>query len=144
MADNEIAIKVIGCLIEMLANDEGNIDLKCFEKIFNACVKSLLEGAQVGDQAVALLKSFAGQVAFLRILGICSVRNMFGVSNQIKWEPADVFITDFKTTLLAKSQNAFPLVNTQRPIVQKSSSPDVDRCEWHRLPRHFSDSSVCR
>jgi hypothetical protein len=48
----------------VVADDEGRIDLKCFEKIVNACVKSLLVGARVGDQAVALLKSFAGQVKF--------------------------------------------------------------------------------
>ena len=48
----------------MIADDDGRIDLKCFEKIVNACVKSVLIGARVGDQAVALLKSFAGAVAF--------------------------------------------------------------------------------
>jgi hypothetical protein len=66
MVDNEIAIEVIGCLIEVVADEDGRINLKCFEKIFNACVKSLLVGARVGDLAVALLKRFAGQVAFLR------------------------------------------------------------------------------
>jgi hypothetical protein len=64
MADNEIGIEVIGCLIEVIADDDGRIDLKCFEKIVNACVKSVLISARVGDQAVALLKSFAGAVAF--------------------------------------------------------------------------------
>ena len=63
MADNEIAIELIRCLVEVVADDDGRIDLKCFEKIFNACVKSVLVGARVGDQAVVLLKSFAGQVA---------------------------------------------------------------------------------
>jgi hypothetical protein len=61
---SDIAIEVIGCLVEVVADDEGRIDLKCFEKIVNACVKSLLVGARVGDQAAALLKSFAGQVKF--------------------------------------------------------------------------------
>lgn len=64
MAANETAIEVIACLVEVVADDDGRIDLKCFERIFNACVKSLLVGARVGDQAVALLKSIAGQVAF--------------------------------------------------------------------------------
>jgi hypothetical protein len=64
MADNEIAIEVIGCLVEVVADDDGRIDLKCFEKIVNACVKSVLVGARVGDQAIALLRSFAGQVDY--------------------------------------------------------------------------------
>ncbi len=64
MADNEIAIEVIGCLVEIVADDDGRIDLKCFEKIVNACVKSVLVGARVGDQAIALLRSFAGQVDY--------------------------------------------------------------------------------
>jgi hypothetical protein len=58
---------LIGCLVEIVADDEGRIDLKCFEKIVNACVKSVLVGLRVGDQLVELLKNYSRQnVCFLQ------------------------------------------------------------------------------
>ena len=62
MCDNELAIQVIGCMIEVLADDDGKIDMKGFEKIFNACVKAVLISAKVGDQAAAALKQILSQV----------------------------------------------------------------------------------
>ncbi len=64
MGDKQIAIELIGFLVETVADDEGKVDLKCFKKIVNACVKSLLVSAEVGDQAVELLKNFGKQVRF--------------------------------------------------------------------------------
>ncbi len=50
---NQLAIEVIGCMVEVLADDNGNIDQKCFDKIFNSCIKAVLVGMKVGDQALA-------------------------------------------------------------------------------------------
>ena len=48
-----------------LADEEGRIDPKCFEKICNACIKAALVAAKVGDQAVAILKQVLQQVTRL-------------------------------------------------------------------------------
>ena len=58
----ELGANVIGCLIEVLADDEGRIDPKCFEKICNACIKAVLIAAKVGDSAVTALKQSLVQV----------------------------------------------------------------------------------
>ena len=60
--ENQIAIQVIGCMVEVLADDDGNIDQKCFDKIFTACTKAVLVGMRVGDQALAILQQALGQV----------------------------------------------------------------------------------
>ncbi len=60
---NELAIEVIGCMVEVLADDDGNIDQKCFDKIFNACIKAVVAGLKVGDQALAILQQALGQVS---------------------------------------------------------------------------------
>ena len=62
---SQLITEVIGCLIEALADEEGRIDPKCFEKICNACIKAALVAAKVGDQAVAILKQVLQQVARL-------------------------------------------------------------------------------
>ena len=49
MASPEIAIELVGCLVDVVADDQGNIALKDFEKIFNACVKSVLIAGQVAE-----------------------------------------------------------------------------------------------
>ncbi len=68
---NQLAIEVIGCMVEVLADDDGNIDQKCFDKIFNACIKAVLVGMKVGDQALAILQQALGQVSIqLNILSI--------------------------------------------------------------------------
>ncbi len=59
---SQLAVQVIGCMVEALADDDGNIDQKCFEKIFTACVKAVLVGLKVGDQALAILQQGLGQV----------------------------------------------------------------------------------
>ncbi len=59
---NELAIQVIGCMVEVLADDDGNIDQKCFEKIFVACIKAAIVTMKVGDQALVLLQQALGQV----------------------------------------------------------------------------------
>ncbi len=55
--ESQVTIELIGCLVEVVADDEGRIDLKCFEKIINACVKSVIIGLRIGDQVAELLKS---------------------------------------------------------------------------------------
>jgi hypothetical protein len=68
---NQLAIEVIGCMVEVLADDDGNIDQKCFDKIFNSCIKAILVGMKVGDLALAALKRALGQVCIqLNILSI--------------------------------------------------------------------------
>ncbi len=62
MSDSELTIQMIGCMVEAFADDDGNIDMKCFEKIFNACVKALLVSFKVGDSAVEALKQVMVQV----------------------------------------------------------------------------------
>jgi hypothetical protein len=59
---SQLAIQVIGCMVEALADDDGNIDQKCFEKIFTACIKAVIVGMKVGDQALAVLQQGLGQV----------------------------------------------------------------------------------
>ncbi len=56
------AIQVIGCMLEVLADDDGNIDQKCFEKIFIACMKAVIVVMKVGDQALVILQQALGQV----------------------------------------------------------------------------------
>ncbi len=53
---NQVAIHVIGCMVEVLADEDGNIDQKCFEKIFTACIKAVIVGMKVGDQALVLFQ----------------------------------------------------------------------------------------
>jgi hypothetical protein len=60
--DRELAIQVIGFMVEALANEDGNIDQKCFEKIFNACMKSAIVGAGVGDHAWMVIQQALIQV----------------------------------------------------------------------------------
>ncbi len=59
---SELAIQVIGCMVEILADDEGRIDLKCFEKICNACIKAVIVGMKVSDQALVLLQQVLREV----------------------------------------------------------------------------------
>ncbi len=59
---NRIAIQVIGCMVEVLTDDDGNINQKSFDKIFTACTKAVLVGMNVGDQALAILQQALGQV----------------------------------------------------------------------------------
>ena len=63
---SQLAIQVIGCMVEALADDDGNIDQKCFEKIFTACIKAVIVGLKVGDQALAILQQGLGQVGTSR------------------------------------------------------------------------------
>jgi hypothetical protein len=58
----ELKSQVIGCLIEAFADEEGKIDQKGFNKIFNACVKAFLIAKKVPDEAVALVKLILVQV----------------------------------------------------------------------------------
>ncbi len=60
---NEVAIQVIGCMVEVLADNDGNIDQKCFDKIFNACIKAFVAGLKVGDQVLVILQQAVGQVS---------------------------------------------------------------------------------
>jgi hypothetical protein len=61
-SEKEIAIQVIGCMVEVLADDDGKIDLKCFEKIFTACIKAVIVGLRVGDQALMVLQQMLSEV----------------------------------------------------------------------------------
>ena len=58
----ELKSQVIGCLIEAFADEEGKIDQKGFNTIFNACVKAFLIAKKVPDEAVALVKLILVQV----------------------------------------------------------------------------------
>ncbi len=49
-------------MVKALADDEGKIDLKCFEKVFTACIKAVVVGMKVGDQALLVLQQALGQV----------------------------------------------------------------------------------
>jgi uncharacterized protein (DUF2141 family) len=59
---NQLAIQVICCMVEVLADDDGNIDQKCFDNIFNSCINAVIVGMKVGDQALAILQQALGQV----------------------------------------------------------------------------------
>jgi hypothetical protein len=59
---SQLAIQVIGCMVEVLADDDGNIDQKCFDKIFTACIKAVIVAMKVGDQALLILQQTLGQV----------------------------------------------------------------------------------
>ena len=58
----ELKSQVIGCLIEAFADEEGKIDQKGFNKIFNACVKAFLIAKKVPDEAAALVKQILVKV----------------------------------------------------------------------------------
>jgi hypothetical protein len=60
--ERELAIQVIGCIVEALADEDGNINQSCFEKIFNACIKALIVGAKVGDHALTGMQQALSQV----------------------------------------------------------------------------------
>ncbi len=62
MSSDLLAIQVIGCMVEVLADNDGNINQKSFEKIFKACIKAVIVGMKVGDQALAVLQQALGQV----------------------------------------------------------------------------------
>jgi hypothetical protein len=62
MSSPEIAIEVVGCLIEIVCDEQGNISPKDFDKIFNACLKSILIAGQVADKAVDAFRALAAQV----------------------------------------------------------------------------------
>jgi hypothetical protein len=59
---NELVIQVIGCMVEVLADDDGNINQKCFDKIFTACIKAVIVAMKVGDQALAAMQQALDQV----------------------------------------------------------------------------------
>ena len=48
---NQLAIQVIGCMVEVLAYVDGNIDKKSFDKIFIGCIKAVIVEVKVDDQA---------------------------------------------------------------------------------------------
>jgi hypothetical protein len=58
----ELIVQITGCLVEALADDEGRIDMKCFEKICNALIKAGFIAGRVGDLAVNTLKQILQQV----------------------------------------------------------------------------------
>jgi hypothetical protein len=58
----ELTVQLTGSLVEALADDEGRIDMKCFEKICNALIKALFIVGKVGDHAVQALKEISRQV----------------------------------------------------------------------------------
>jgi hypothetical protein len=60
--EKQLAIQVIGCMVEVLADDDGNINQKCFDKIFTACIKAAIVVTNVGDQAFVVLQQALGQV----------------------------------------------------------------------------------
>ncbi len=60
--EREVAIQIIGCMVDALADEKGNIDQRCFEKIFNACIKSVIAGARVGDQALMTMQQATSKV----------------------------------------------------------------------------------
>jgi hypothetical protein len=83
--ERQLAIQVIGFMVEALADENGNIDQKCFEKVFNACVKSVIISARVGDHALMAMKQALSQVAqkttplsntFIETLKIKIIRNV--------------------------------------------------------------------
>ncbi len=55
-------VEVISCMVEVLADEDGKIDQKCFEKIFVACLKTLCVAMKVGDLTLAALKQVLCQV----------------------------------------------------------------------------------
>jgi hypothetical protein len=61
----KLAIQVISCMVEILADDEGRIDQKCFEKICAACIKAVIVGFKVGDQALNLMKQVLSVVLYM-------------------------------------------------------------------------------
>ena len=61
--EREIAIQVVGCMVEALSDEEGKIDQRCFEKIFNAFIKTAIVGAKVGDLALNIMQQILSQVA---------------------------------------------------------------------------------
>jgi hypothetical protein len=65
----ELTNQIIGCLIDALADDEGRIDMKCFEKICNALIKAGFVAGKVGDLAVNALKDIFRQVELIRTNG---------------------------------------------------------------------------
>jgi hypothetical protein len=66
MSQSELAIEVIGCMVEVLADDDGNIDQKCFEKVFTACLKAVVVTMKVGDQALLIMQQVLSQVIKVR------------------------------------------------------------------------------
>ncbi len=59
---NEMTMQVIGCLVEALADDDGKIDMKCFEKVCNAGIKAAFESSKIGDQLVGNLREALKEV----------------------------------------------------------------------------------
>ena len=117
----ELSIELIGCLVEAIADDENRIDQKCFEKIFNSCVKALLITMKVDSIIKSSLQAF------------CNV--------------SDVFLTKFTEELMKRSKNSFPLVRMFYLFctIQRIHKPTA----WNlccRLPKAcfaFSVSLLC-
>ena len=65
----EYLVQITSCLVEALADEDGRIDLKCFEKICNAFIKAVLVAGKVGDQAVIALKQVFQQVGPIFSIG---------------------------------------------------------------------------
>ena len=60
--DSAVAIQLLGCMVDALADETGKIDPQCFEKICNACVRAVLISMKVGDKAAVILKRILQQV----------------------------------------------------------------------------------
>ena len=56
VSSNDTTMQVIGCLVEALADDDGKIDIKCFEKVCNAGIKAAFVSYKVGDEVIGKLK----------------------------------------------------------------------------------------
>ena len=58
----ELGIQLIGSLVEVIADDECRIDMKCFEKICNAFVKEVIVALKVDVKIKEIFKEAASQV----------------------------------------------------------------------------------
>ncbi len=108
--ERELAIQVIGCMVEVLADEEGNIDQKCFEKIFNACIKAVIVAAKVGDQALMGMEQSLQAVVTPLLLGGKQKLTYDPICTKVGWHPSESFKKDFKDGLLDKIKSSFPLV----------------------------------
>jgi hypothetical protein len=113
MSHIESTIQITAALVEALADDEGQIDIKCFEKICNAFIKASFIAGNVGDHAADALKQILQQVGPISQIGLAMHSRCHDIINiclQVQHEPSEDFLKDFKDRLLKAIKNAVPLV----------------------------------
>ena len=98
-------------MVEVLADDNGNINQKCFDKIFTACIKA---GDESRRSAVSRLAA-STRSGTVRHSSSKLIRNDDTLISEprctkVGWKPTESFQKDFKDGLLDKNFNAFPLV----------------------------------